>query len=74
MDDTASTSKDESTPDSNEIQDYLVNENFIKNENLLTFWKINESKYQIMSQLARRVLGFPATSDRIEGVSVMVET
>ena len=51
-----------------EIEVYLQDKNFEKNENPLLFWKANSLKYHVLSKLAKRLLGIPATSAPIERV------
>ena len=47
---------------------YLQDKNFEKNKNPLLFWKVNSLKYHVLSKLAKRLLGIPATSAPIERV------
>ena len=51
-----------------EIEVYLQDKNYEKNENLLLFWKANSLKCRVLSKLVKKLLGIPATSAPIERV------
>ena len=56
------------TSTTDELDIYLKDENYTKNENSLNFWRSNESVHPLLSEVARKILGIPATSAPIEHV------
>lgn len=55
-------------PERNELKDYL--EEFLSNSNVevLDYWRDNGHRFPIISEMARKYLGIPATSAGIERV------
>ncbi|CAF1448733.1 unnamed protein product, partial [Didymodactylos carnosus] len=50
-----------------ELDLYLCDETKIEKEtNILNYWKLNETQYPILAQLAKQILCIPATSTAIE--------
>ena len=68
MDEDSSNASNACGEDVNELQKYLADQNFTKDNNSLWFWRAKQTAYPNLSKLAKKILAIPATSAPIERV------